>query len=102
MVSADVSVVSVKDAVEEAVRTNGHVDVLVNCAGITHPALLQDTSPEKFEVCSVHMRYRMCVGIKQMQLLNAHIHLLNTHGFTNWITTHGHLPINCPKKIYKM
>ncbi len=79
MVSADVSVVSVKDAVEGAVRTNGHVDVLVNNAGTTSSALLQDTSPERFEVCSVHMRYRMCVGNKQMQLLKVHIHLLNTH-----------------------
>ncbi len=63
MVSADVSVVSVKDAVEEAVRTNGHVDVLVNNAGIQHPALLLDIPPEKFEVCIVHMRYHMCVGV---------------------------------------
>ncbi len=63
MVSADVSVVSVKDAVEEAVRTIGHVDVLVNNAGIPCLALLQDTSPEKFEVCSVHTRFRICGGI---------------------------------------
>ncbi len=58
MVSADVSVVSVKDAVEEAVRTNGHVDVLVNNAGMMHFSLLQDIPPEKYEVCSVRMRRR--------------------------------------------
>ena len=49
-VSADVGSLGVKGAVQEVVRHMGHVDVLVNCAGITHTAPLHETPPEKCEV----------------------------------------------------
>lgn len=48
--SADVSSVDVKDKLLEAVASNGHVDVLINCAGITHTGALVDTPMEKYEV----------------------------------------------------
>ena len=48
----DVSSLSeVKESLTEAVKKGGHVDVLVNCAGITHTDTLVDTPSEKFQVC---------------------------------------------------
>ena len=51
ILSADVSSVDIKDKLLEAVAANGHVDVLINCAGMTHTAALVDTPMEKYEVC---------------------------------------------------
>lgn len=44
------SSVAVQKALEDAVAMNGHVDVLVNCAGITHTATMLDTPSQKYEV----------------------------------------------------
>ena len=53
-VSVDVgSLLEAKYRLTEAVKKLGHVDVLVNCAGITHTATLVDTPAEKFQV-SLH------------------------------------------------
>ena len=50
-VSVDVgSLLEAKYRLTEAVKKLGHVDVLVNCAGITHTATLVDTPAEKFQV----------------------------------------------------
>lgn len=51
VLSLDVS--SLHDArqqLADAVESFGHVDVLVNCAGITHTATLVDTPSERFQV----------------------------------------------------
>lgn len=40
----------IKDKLLEAVSTSGHVDVLINCAGMTHTDTLIDTPMEKYEV----------------------------------------------------
>ena len=49
--SADVSSLDdVRGHMTEAVKKIGHVDVLVNCAGITHTGTLVETPPEKFDV----------------------------------------------------
>ena len=47
---SDVGSEEVKEAIAAAVGATGHVQVLVNCAGITHTAPLQDTPPEIFKV----------------------------------------------------
>ncbi len=60
VVSADIGSVAVKDSLADAVRSNGHVDVLVNCAGITHTATLQDTPSEKYEVHRLHSMVSHC------------------------------------------
>ena len=71
-VSVDVgSILEAKFRLAEAVKKLGHVDVLVNCAGITHTATLVDTSAEKFQVCYLKLRpqqplpvyFSMCVII---------------------------------------
>lgn len=56
MVSSDVGSMLVKTALADTVRVNGDVDILVNSAGITHTARLQDTSSKKYEVC----RHMLC------------------------------------------
>ena len=50
-VSVDVgSLLEAKYRLTEAVKKLGHVDVLVNCAGITHTDTLVNTPSEKFQV----------------------------------------------------
>lgn len=50
-ISVDVgSILEAKYRLTEAVKKLGHVDVLVNCAGITHTATLVDTPAERFQV----------------------------------------------------
>ena len=44
------SLLEVKYRLTEAVKKFGHVDVLVNCAGITHTGTLVDTPADKFQV----------------------------------------------------
>ena len=50
MVAADVSQVSVMEEIAKSEKEVGSVDILVNCAGITHTATMLDTPPEKYEV----------------------------------------------------
>lgn len=51
MISADVSEPSVGEVLSEALDKEGQqVDVLVNCAGITHTATMMDTPKEKYQV----------------------------------------------------
>lgn len=45
------SLLTARHRLTEAVKKLGHVDVLVNCAGITHTATLVDTPSERFQVC---------------------------------------------------
>ena len=48
--SGDVSRGDIRDKLLEGVAKTGHVDVLINCAGMAHTATLLDTPPEKYEV----------------------------------------------------
>ena len=49
--SLDVSsLCDVRQQLTEGVQKFNHIDVLVNCAGITHTATLVDTPSEKFKV----------------------------------------------------
>ena len=50
MVSADVANPAVVEQLTEYVRVLGPVDVLVNCAGITHTATMANTSVETYQV----------------------------------------------------
>ena len=53
-VSVDVgSLLEAKYRLSEAVKKLGHVDVLVNCAGVTHTGMLLDTPAEKFQVAII-------------------------------------------------
>lgn len=57
MVSADVSQESVIKSLKEAVKEAGReVDVLVNCAGITHTAPMIETPPHLYKV-QYHIMY---------------------------------------------
>ncbi len=51
MISADVSKAGVGEVLSKALEEAGvEVDVLVNCAGITHTATMIDTPVEKYQV----------------------------------------------------
>ena len=51
IISADVSeATAVKEKILTSVASSGHVDVLINCAGITHTATMQETPSEKYQV----------------------------------------------------
>ena len=39
-----------KEKILTSVASSGHVDVLINCAGITHTATMQETPSEKYQV----------------------------------------------------
>ena len=47
------SLLEAKYRLSEAVKKLGHVDVLVNCAGVTHTGMLLDTPAEKFQVAII-------------------------------------------------
>ena len=61
ILAADVSSVDIKEALQVAVTANGHVDVLVNCAGITHTATMVDTPSHKYEVCHHYCLHTMTI-----------------------------------------
>lgn len=63
VLSLDVSSLrDVRQQLAEGVLKFGHVDVLVNCAGITHTARLVDTPSEKFQVLPCLLLFAVTIG----------------------------------------
>ena len=61
MVSADVSEPRVGEVLHRAMDEVGkQVDVLVNCAGITHTAPMIDTPSEKYQVLILQQFLQSC------------------------------------------
>lgn len=68
IISADVSeAAAVKEKILTSVASSGHVDVLINCAGITHTATMQETPSEKYQEL-LHVNVLGCVHPTQALL----------------------------------